>query len=243
MPQTFNTSSFSVPTGATQVRVTWTIVGNQWIIVGPSSPATKTINVTPVTPATPTFSPVAGTYTSAQSVTISCSTSGATIRYTTDGTPPTTSSPAYSGAITVSSTKTIKAIAYNGTTPSSMASATYTINIPPATPTFSPAAGTYTSAQNVTISCSTSGATIRYTTDGTPPTTSSPAYSGVIAVSSTKTIKAIAYNGTTPSSMASATYTINIPTTPATPTFSPAAGTYTSAQNVTISCSTSGATI
>ena len=35
--------------------------------------------------AAPTFSPVGGTYTAAQTVTLSSTTSGALIRYTTDG--------------------------------------------------------------------------------------------------------------------------------------------------------------
>ncbi len=80
-----------------------------------------------------------------------------------------------------------------------------------ATPTFSPAAGTYTSAQSVTISDATSGATIYYTTNGSTPTTSSTVYSGAIAVSSgTVTIEAIGVlSGDTNSSVASATYTIN----------------------------------
>ena len=78
-----------------------------------------------------------------------------------------------------------------------------------ATPTFMPAAGSYSSAQSVTISCTTSGATIHYTTDGTTPTTSSPTYSGSIDVSSDMTIKAIAEkSGMTNSDVASATYTI-----------------------------------
>ena len=78
--------------------------------------------------ATPTFSPEAGTYTSAQNVTISTATSGATIYYTTDGTTPTTSSSVYSSAIPVSTTTTIKAIATaTGYDNSSVASATYTI--------------------------------------------------------------------------------------------------------------------
>ena len=77
------------------------------------------------------------------------------------------------------------------------------------TPTFSPAGGTYTSAQNVTISCSTSGATIYYTTDSSTPSTSSTVYSGVISVSETTTLKAIAIKDGTLSNVATATYTIS----------------------------------
>jgi len=84
-----------------------------------------------------------------------------------------------------------------------------------ATPTFSPVAGTYTAAQTVTISDATSGATIYYTTNGTTPTTSSPVYSGAIVVSSTETLEAIATaTGYSTSAVASAAYTISIPTNP-----------------------------
>ena len=87
--------------------------------------------------ATPTFSLAAGTINvpPAQSVTLSDATSGATIYYTTDGTTPTISSTAYTGAITLPSTamtETIQAIAVEtGYTPSSVASAAYTINVVP----------------------------------------------------------------------------------------------------------------
>lgn len=83
-----------------------------------------------------------------------------------------------------------------------------------ATPTFNPAAGTYTSAQMVTISCTTTGATIRYTTDGTDPDESSTTFSAGthIPVTATTTIKAKAFmTGMTASAVASATYTINTP--------------------------------
>jgi hypothetical protein len=61
-----------------------------------------------------------------------------------------------------------------------------------AAPTFSPAPGAYTSAQNVTLSDATTGATIYYTTDGSVPSLLSTFYSFPINVPSSTTIKAIA---------------------------------------------------
>ncbi len=80
-----------------------------------------------------------------------------------------------------------------------------------ATPTFSPVGGTYTSSQTVTITSSTSGASIRYTTDGsTPSETVGTIYSSPVSITVTTTLKAIAYkSGMTDSAVASATYTIN----------------------------------
>jgi hypothetical protein len=54
-----------------------------------------------------------------------------------------------------------------------------------AAPTFSPAAGTYTTTQSVTLSTTTSGASMYYTVDGTTPTTSSTLYSSAIPVNVT----------------------------------------------------------
>ena len=195
------------------------------------------------TTATPTFSPASGTYSAAQTVTISDATSAALIYYTTNGATPTTSSTPYTGAITVSSSETLNAIAVaNGFTTSAVASSTYTIQVPAATPTFSPAGGTYSTTQTVTISDTTPGASIYYNTNGTTPTTSSTPYTGTITVSSSKTLNAIAVaSGYATSAVGSATFTIQVPA--ATPTFSPAAGTYSTTQTVTISDATSGASI
>lgn len=77
-----------------------------------------------------------------------------------------------------------------------------------ATPTFTPAAGNYTEAQNVTISCETQGATIYYTTDGSTPTVASTPYSGPFDITSTTTVKAIAIKNGVSSDVATATYTI-----------------------------------
>jgi len=79
-----------------------------------------------------------------------------------------------------------------------------------ATPTFSPAAGSYEGTQNVTIS-STSGATIYYTTDGTDPKTSGTkqTYSAAISVAADMTIKAYAtLTNYDDSDVATAAYTI-----------------------------------
>ena len=82
--------------------------------------------------ATPTFLVGGGTYSSAQFVTLSDTTPGAVIYYTTDGTTPTSASAVYngsSGAITVSSSETINAIAQaSGYASSLVGSAQYTIS-------------------------------------------------------------------------------------------------------------------
>ncbi|MDD3050133.1 MAG: FISUMP domain-containing protein [Candidatus Cloacimonetes bacterium] len=77
------------------------------------------------------------------------------------------------------------------------------------TPTFTPPAGNYATAQSVTISCTTEGAVIKYTIDGTDPTSSSPVYSSPVNISSTTTLKAKAFkDGWTPSTTAVAQYNI-----------------------------------
>jgi hypothetical protein len=77
-----------------------------------------------------------------------------------------------------------------------------------ATPTFTPAAGTFYTAQNVTISTTTPAATIHYTTDGSDPDNTDTEYTTPVAVSSTTTLKAIAYaTGFDPSTIGSAVYT------------------------------------
>jgi hypothetical protein len=163
--------------------------------------------------ATPVISPPTGTYNSVQMVYITDTTAGAVIHFTTDDTTPTTSSPKYVGAITVSATETIQAIAAApGCSNSAVASATYTLILPAAIPAISPASGTYTSAQSVTITDTTTGAAIYYTNDGTTPTTNSTPYTGAFTVSSSVTIQAIAVaTGYISSAVALASYTINLP--------------------------------
>ena len=90
----------------------------------------------PVTAATtPTLRPNGGSFTSAQTVTLSDSTPSAAIYYTLDGTTPTNNSPKYSAALSVSTTTTIEAMAVaSGYAGSAVASATYTISAPGTAP-------------------------------------------------------------------------------------------------------------
>jgi N-acetylneuraminic acid mutarotase len=80
-------------------------------------------------------------------------------------------------------------------------------------PVFSPVPGTYNSDQHVSLSTTTEGAAIYYTTDGTAPTTGSTLYSSAIPVTgngTTITIKAIAVkSGMKNSSVASGTFAIS----------------------------------
>ena len=205
-------------------------------IVFPNSGVSQTV-------ALPSFSPPSGPYDQVMNVAISCSTPGAVIRYTTNGSAPHGASPIYSEPIQISSTTTLKARAYrNGWMPSSTASATYTLPPKVVFPIFSPPGGLYATAQNVSISCSTPESSIHYTTDESDPTESSPVYSEPINISSTTTLKARAYrNGWIPSIIASASYTIR--SMVESPTFSPDGGSYTDVQHVAIDCATDGATI
>jgi hypothetical protein len=208
------TVSSTVYAGAINVSSTETL---QAIAVagGYSASAVASVTLTIILPtaSAPTFSPIAGAYTSPQSVTIADTTPGASIHYTTDGTTPTAASTVFSTAIPVSSNQTIQAIAIaTGYVNSAVSSATYTITPPAAAPTFSPAAGTYTSVQSVAIADSTPGAAIYYTTDGSTPSASSTPYTAAISVGVTETIQAIAIApGYSSSPVASAAYTINLP--------------------------------
>jgi hypothetical protein len=194
--------------------------------------------------AQPKFSPPGGTYTSSQKVTITDETPGATIYYTTDGTTPNRSSHVFTAGnpITVSSPTTIKALAVApGYTTSPENMAIYNV-IPPyaATPMFSEAQGFYSSTQMVSISDTTPGAVIYYTTDGSAPTANSTPYGGTITISKSTDLRAIAVaSGYSPSAVAIGYFYVAT----ATPVISLPSGFYTGTQMVSITDATPGAVI
>lgn len=194
---------------------------------------------------TPGFSVAGGSYAGVQTVTVTTSTPSPTLRYTLDGSSPTPTSPEITGPITVDHSNTLRVIGYKtGWTTSDQNQATYMITLGSVdTPVFTPSAGTYTSSQTVSLSSTTGGTTIRYTTDGTDPTVRSKIYSSPILLETTTQLKAQAFKGDyVASSVASGLYVIDWGTVD-TPRLSPGSGTYTTSQTVTVTTETPGATI
>jgi hypothetical protein len=151
----------------------------------------------PETVASPTFDPPAGDYTAVQAVTIDCPTSAAEIYYTLDGTDPDETSNLYTApsTIDVAVSTTIKARAYKtGMTASAITTGDFAIDFPDvAEPVITPAAGVFSNGQQVDITCSSVGATIYYTLDGSDPTEASSPYTLPFQVNSTTAVKARAY--------------------------------------------------
>ncbi|WP_263359825.1 chitobiase/beta-hexosaminidase C-terminal domain-containing protein [Acidicapsa ligni] len=190
------------------------------VVNGTSSPVTLAayaITMNAPVPA-PAFFPASGAsfQVGQQSITISDVDTSAVIHYTIDGSAVSSSSPTYSAPISLTTpgTITVQAIAVDANEGNSAAAmATYTVTaaavVPP--PAFSPASGSaVTVGQTVQLADSDANAVIHVTTDGTPPTANSPAYSAPIAlnVAGSITIQAIAIDNGSTSTVATASYDV-----------------------------------
>ena len=162
------------------------------------------------TVAKPEFTPGGGKFAGKVEVTLKCATAGAEIHYTTDGSMPTAESAVYGDkSIVLAATTTVKAIAIkDGFVDSEIAETTYEKMDTVAKPEFTPGGEEFVQAVTVEISCSTDGAEIYYTLDGSEPTVGSQRYEASIEITSTTTIKAIAVkDGYVDSEVSEATYT------------------------------------
>lgn len=176
-----------------------------------NSPMTAATYMSPHPPAArPTFSPAPGKYLGSVTVTISDTTPKSSIHFTLDGTTPLSSSPVYTGPITLTASTNVKAIATApGYWKSAVVLAQYSVVPQTPTPAISPAPGLYKVGQMITITDAIPTATIRYTTDGSIPTPTSNWYHGPFTLTGSETIKAIAIStGRASSAVASATYSI-----------------------------------
>ena len=160
--------------------------------------------------ATPTISPNGGTFSSTQSVMLSSTAPNSQIFYTLDGSTPTPASTLYTAPIAISTDTTLRAIASApGFIQSPIGSAVFSFIDQTPQISFSPAAGTFSSAQTVTLSDGDANANIYYTVDGSTPSASSTLYSAPIKVGVSETIKAIAIDPSLSNSdIATAAYVI-----------------------------------
>ena len=119
------------------------------------------------------------------SISFACQTPAADIRYTTDGLEPTaTSGTPYTGPISITAQTTFKVKAFKGGMADSDTLSTTITKV--ATPTFSFVKNG--ESGTVTMGCSTAGAVIKYTTDGSEPTENNgTVYSGAITLNGTST--------------------------------------------------------
>ena len=144
-----------------------------------------------VTLPTPTLSRTAGTVIDNCTVSIS-NMAGygnygtVTFRYTTDGSEPSETSTILSGSAAITANGTIKAKAFSTTANASATGSITIADLKAQTPTITVGDDSY----SATMATATSGASIRYTLDGTEPTEASLLYSGEIEVSPPVTIKA-----------------------------------------------------
>jgi alpha-L-arabinofuranosidase len=106
--ETSNTVQTTTTTASISPTVPYNLPPYSMTVLSWTGPGTLT---GPAQAAAPVFGLAAGTYSTPQSVTISDSTQGAVIYYTTDGSTPTTSSTQYTGPLTVGLSQTIRAIA------------------------------------------------------------------------------------------------------------------------------------
>ncbi len=193
--------------------------------------------------AKPVLSPASSTFSSRISVTITSSTSGAQILWTTDGSEPTLRSQVYHNPLQLDRTTTLKAKAfYKGMVDSLTATGTYTLKMDRvAAPVFTPGSTAFPDRVTVKITTATSGAQILWTTDGSEPTLRSQVYHNPLQLDRTTILKAKAfYKGMDDSATTSGTYTLKMKKV-ATPVLSPASATFGSNTKVTVTCATPGA--
>jgi len=154
---------------------------------------------TPGFPAEPvTFDPTPGQHDGPQQISLASEAAGAVIRFTTDGTEPTRlAGTIYSGPVEAYQALTIRAIAYaHGQVPSKVTSARYLIwQLILDPPTFDLESGPYIGPQKIKIINHEPGARIRYTVDGSEPSTANGLdYQGPIDIARSTTIRAAVVN-------------------------------------------------
>ena len=169
-------------------------VGAIYDLAGPTSPFQPTLHPAPVNWSLGLYAPAPAVSFSGYTATMTVASPAVQIRYTLDGSTPTTSSTLYSGPVAVpiaaGTTVTVNAIGVDAKNVTSSVTSESVQRPAVPTPTIS------VNGTTVTISAASPAVQERYTLDGSTPTTSSTLYSGPFTVSPgtglSTTIKAIA---------------------------------------------------
>lgn len=206
-----------------------------------------TIVSTPA-PSAPMITPNGGTFSTCPDVTLTTTTTGASIYYTLDGTVPTQSSTAYLQPIHLTTSVVVSARAFSGGQASSTTTASFTVSCtqtgPPPPPSVSPAGGTFTGSVDVTLT-GAAGTTIYYTLDGSTPNVNATKYTGPIHLTQSGWIRAVAVTSSSTVSPGAEFFFVIVaaPQPPAAPTITPNGGTFSSCPDVTLATVTAGAAI
>lgn len=213
-------------------------------------------NTIPAQVEKPVISPPTGTYSGQQIISITCSTPGALIYYSPTGNIPVvgaTHTKLYTGPFPLLQSGTIRAIGVlDGAANSSVAVSYITISNPSivANPVISPNGGTHDGSVQVSLSTSTSGATIYYTTNGNVPLLNpfpnsfTKIYTGPFTLTNSSTVRAIGVkDGLLNSSVVVANFVVNALAVVAPVVFTPPPGPYASGIMVGMATATTGASI
>ena len=202
------------------------------------------------TAVTPTITPDGGEFSGSVEVSMETTTSGATIYYTLDGSPPTVDSTVYTAPYTLTVDSTIQAMAvapgYNASDVVIADFVVTAITSSALTPTITPAGGAFSGSVAVSLETATPGATIYYTTNGTTPSTTSHEYAGPFTLTTDATVQAIAVAaGYADSAVSSAVFTVEGVGSPSaiSPTITPDGGAFSGSVEVSLETATPGATI
>ena len=141
------------------------------------------------------ISPASGTYSDEIKITLSCRNKNVVIRYTDDGSEPSSSSRRYTKALLYRESVTIKAKGYGETCVSDLVEGQFTILHQLPKVIISPFPGKFSGEVRVEMSCDNAKADIRYTDDGSEPTDSSKMYTGILHYNKSVCIKAKAFLG------------------------------------------------
>jgi hypothetical protein len=172
-------------------------------------------------------------------ITLSTDTAGAQLRWTIDGSEPTTNSPLYLGPFLLGTHGALKVKGFrNGFTPSPTVSADFRLTV--ATPEVSPASGTFINSLTVSMRSATTAAALRFTLDGSEPTPTSQLYAGPLELRTNATLTVAGFlDGFVTSPTVTREFRVRVDT----PTMTPDQGFFPSGTIVSLSVQRPDATI